>query len=77
MKYVGMIVLSVILTMPGMAFGLGFNPFRSSGDSAPPPPNGNTSLVKTQGNNSVPLPGTALAFGVGFLAFAAWRRYRH
>jgi hypothetical protein len=75
MNFLKTAVLSLVLIMPGLAYGMGFNPFSHNSDNPGPPPN-NNSQIKSAGPNSVPLPGTALAFGVGFLALAAWRRYR-
>lgn len=75
MNFVRLAALSLILVTPGLSYGMGFNPFGHSSDSHGPPPT-TSPVQKTAETNSVPLPGTALAFGLGFLGLAAWRRYR-
>ena len=73
MKYVNVTVLSLVLTMPGLAFGMGFNPFKHSSDHPGAP---NNTLPTIQSTASVPEPATALSVGLGLLGLAAWRRYR-
>jgi len=75
MKYVNVTVLSLVLTMPGLAFGMGFNPFKHSSDHPGVPPSNNT-VSTSQSTASVPEPATALSIGLGLLGLAAWRRYR-
>jgi hypothetical protein len=75
MKYVNVSVLSLVLTMPGLAFGMGFNPFGHSSDNPPLNPT-NNSLITPERAQSVPEPATALTAGLGLLGLAAWRRYR-
>ena len=75
MNVVRLAALSLILLMPGLSYGMGLNPFHHSSDSNGPAPTTNP-VQKSAGPNSVPLPGTALVFGLGFLGLAAWRRYR-
>ncbi len=74
MQSMKVIVLSFLLIMPGLAYGMGFNPFGHNSDNPPPPPP-NQSL-KAAGPASVPEPATALTVGTGLLALAAWRRFR-
>lgn len=75
MNVVRLTALSLILVMPGLSYGMGLNPFKHSSDNNGPTPTSHP-IQKSTGTNSVPLPGTALAFGLGFLGLAAWRRYR-
>ncbi|WP_455245705.1 PEP-CTERM sorting domain-containing protein [Petrachloros mirabilis] len=75
MNFVRLTALAFILAVPGLSYGMGFNPFSHSSDNHGPPPTSGP-VQKTTVINSVPLPGTALAFGLGFLGLAAWRRYR-
>jgi PEP-CTERM motif len=75
MKYANVTVFSLVLIMPGLAFGMGFNPFKHSSDHPGAPPS-NNAVSASQGTNSVPEPATALTVGLGILGLAAWRRYR-
>jgi hypothetical protein len=70
MKYVKILVLSLVLVMPGLAYGKALNPFAHSSDNPGIAPQNNSTT------NSVPEPGTALTLAVGLLGLAAWRRYR-
>ncbi len=79
MKYLAVAAFTVILAIPGFVHAMGFNPFKSGSDNPPPPsPSRLNSVVTPQSENgkTVPIPGTALAFGLGFLGLATWQRYR-
>lgn len=75
MQYVKMIVLALVLAMPGLAFGMGMNPFSHSEDHPGAHPT-NKTLNTSNPTASVPEPATALTVGLGFIGLAAWRRYR-
>lgn len=75
MQFVKVIVLSVLLIMPGLAYGMGMNPFSHSEDHPGAHPT-NKTLNTSNPTGSVPEPATALTVGTGLLALAAWRRYR-
>jgi len=77
MNLIRVTAFSLVLVLPGLSYGMGFNPFKSGSDNPPPPhPSHLNSVVMNPETKSVPLPGTALAFGLGFLGLAAWKRYR-
>lgn len=75
MQYVKMTVLALVLVMPGLAFGMGLNPFSHSDDHSGAQPTHQT-LNRSNPTASVPEPATALTVGLGFIGLAAWRRYR-
>jgi len=76
MNLVRLVAVSLVLVLPGLSYGMGFNPFSKNSDNPPPPPSHLNSVVTNPETKSVPLPGTALAFGLGFLGLAAWKSYR-